>query len=417
MKLVIIIGQGTYPSSRPYTKLVMLLPCLEPWATPLAFLTYTVDMALQSVIINLCLYNGLSAICIGHVVAFDVDDPEAVVSPGGVGFDINCGVRLLRTNLRIDDLRPVQEELADSIYASVPVGVGGHNEQGLELSELRDLMLRGMAWAVDKGYAWPEDEQRCEERGCVPFDRNHRSFLNQRAEARGLPQLGTLGSGNHYIEVQMVTDIYDEEAAQTMGINSVGQICIMIHCGSRGFGHQIADDAIKAMKKAMARDGISINDPMLACARINSPEGQLYLAQMAAASNFAYVNRSIIGHRIRQAFSSVFKKSPRDLDMHLVYDVAHNIAKREEHMVEGIKKTLLVHRKGSTRAFPPGHPDLPPEYRRIGQPVLVGGSMGTCSYVLTGTEKGMGETFGSTCHGAVHDSFNLMTCSYPISPH
>lgn len=357
---------------------------------------------MQLVAISLRLHDLLSFSCVGHVVAFDVDDPEAVVSPGGVGFDINCGVRLLRTNLHIDELRLVQEELADSIYASVPVGVGGHNEQGLELSELRDLVVRGMAWAVDKGYAWPEDEQRCEERGCVPFDRNHRSFLNQRAEARGLPQLGTLGSGNHYIEVQRVTDIYDEEAAQAMGIASVGQICVMIHCGSRGFGHQIADDAIKAMKKAMTRDEISINDPMLACARIKSPEGQLYLAQMAAASNFAYVNRSIISHRIRQAFSSVFKKSSRDLDMHLVYDVAHNIAKKEEHLVDGIKKPLLVHRKGSTRAFPPGHPDLPPEYQRIGQPVLVGGSMGTCSYVLTGTEKGMRETFGSTCHGAVH---------------
>lgn len=337
---------------------------------------------------------------IGHVAAFDMDDPEAIVSPGGVGFDINCGVRMLRTSLMLKDVRPVQQELTDAIFDRVPVGVGGRNEKELELDELRDLMIKGMEWAVEKGLAWPEDAERCEERGRVPVG-EARMVINQRAEARGLPQLGTLGSGNHYAEVQAVTDIYDEKAATAMGITEIGQICVMIHCGSRGLGHQIADDAIKSMEKVMKRDGIELNDPMLACTRIKSDEGAAYIAQMAAASNFAYVNRSIIAGRIRDAFAHVFKRTPRDLDMHMVYDVAHNIAKAEKHVVDGEEKTLLVHRKGSTRAFPPGHPDLPEIYKEIGQPVLVGGSMGTCSYVLTGTEQGMRETFGSTCHGAV----------------
>lgn len=334
-----------------------------------------------------------------------MDDPEAVVSPGGVGFDINCGVRMLRTNLTLEQVRPVQQQLTDAIFERVPVGVGGRNRDQLERADLRDLMLRGMEWAVEKGLAWPEDAEYCEERGCVPVS-NEFEIINQRAEARGLPQLGTLGSGNHYAEVQVVTDIYDEQAAKAMGINQVGQICVMIHCGSRGLGHQIADDSIKNMEKAMARDGIKLNDPMLACTRIKSKEGSTYLAQMAAASNFAYVNRSLIANRIREAFSHTFERTARELDIHTVYDVAHNIAKMEKHLVDGKEKTLLVHRKGSTRAFPPNHPDLPLAYKAIGQPVLVGGSMGTCSYVLTGTEQGMRETFGSTCHGAVSHIMN-----------
>lgn len=338
---------------------------------------------------------------IGHVVAFDMDDPEAVVSPGGVGFDINCGVRMLRTNLTLDQVRPVQQALTDAIFERVPVGVGGRNREPISLAELRQVLQEGMRWAVARGFAWPEDAEFCEERGCISIGAlPSLQLVNQRAEARGLPQLGTLGSGNHYAEVQAVTDIYDAEAARAMGIHQPGQICIMIHCGSRGLGHQYADDAIKVMDKAMRRDGITLNDPMLACTRITSPEGQTYLGQMAAASNFAYVNRSIIAHRIREAFSHVFGRSPRDLDMATVYDVAHNIAKVERHVVEGAPRTLLVHRKGATRAFPPGHPDLPAAYQHIGQPVLVGGSMGTCSYVLTGTEQGMRETMGTTCHGA-----------------
>lgn len=337
---------------------------------------------------------------IGHVAAFDMDDPESIVSPGGVGFDINCGVRMLRTSLTIDDVRPLQEKLTDAIFDRVPVGVGGRNKEKLSSEDLRDIMLRGMEWAVEKGHAWPQDAEFCEERGTVPVI-NPSDIGNARAEARGLPQLGTLGSGNHYAEVQAVTDIYDVKAATAMGIHKVGQICIMIHCGSRGLGHQIADDCIKKMSMAMQRDTIQVNDSMLSCTRINSEEGQSYLSQMAAASNFAYVNRSLIANRIRAAFEDVFKRTPQELDMATVYDVAHNIAKVEEHIVNGVEKRLLVHRKGSTRAFPPGHPDLPDAYKEIGQPVLVGGSMGTCSYVLTGTHQGMRETFGSTCHGAV----------------
>ncbi len=371
---------------------------------------------------------------IGHVAAFDMDDPEAVVTPGGVGFDINCGVRMLRTNLHISTLRPHQEALADAIYGRVPVGVGGRNkahgggggggtvgmngspdsDEVLSLDDLRDLMRRGMDWACERNLAWPEDVARCEERGRVPLSLDEAGgapqaaarqggallAVSQRAEARGLPQLGTLGSGNHYVEVQAVTDIYDAPAAAAMGITAVGQVCVMIHCGSRGLGHQLADDAIKSMAKVMERDAIVVNDAMLACTRIRSAEGRAYLAGMAAASNFAYVNRSVIAHRVRDAFASVFGRSPRDLEMHVVYDVSHNIAKVEEHVVDGARRRLLVHRKGATRAFPPHHPDLPAEYAHVGQPVLVGGSMGTCSYVLTGTARGMQETFGSTCHGA-----------------
>lgn len=271
-----------------------------------------------------------------------------------------------------------------------------------------------MRWAVEKGIAWEEDISRCEEGGVVKVNGSLDTWINQRAEARGIPQLGTLGSGNHYVEVQHVSEIFDTDAASVMGINKIGQICIMIHCGSRGLGHQIAKDAIDAMEGAMLRDGIGpLNDPMLACTRINSPEGRRYLDQMAAASNYAYVNRAVIAKNIREAFAAVFEpRSARDLEMHLVYDVAHNIAKEEVHDVlidgEYKKKRLLVHRKGSTRAFGPGHSDLPDEYKSIGQPVLVGGSMGTCSYVLAGTLTGMRETFGSTCHGAVSFSYLLI---------
>ena len=226
------------------------------------------------------------------------------------------------------------------------------------------------------------------------------SKVSKRAKKRGTPQLGTLGAGNHYAEIQAVDEIFNPAAARKMGIDSVGQVCVMIHSGSRGLGHQVATDALVAMEKAMARDGIKTNDRQLACARINSEEGQNYLSAMAAAANYAWVNRSSMTFLTRQAFAKTFNSSPDDLDMHLVYDTSHNIAKIEEHLVDGKLKTLLVHRKGSTRAFPPHHPLIPVDYQFTGQPVLIGGTMGTCSYVLTGTEKGMRETFGSTCHGA-----------------
>eukprot|EP00128_Syssomonas_multiformis_P006885 Colp12_sorted_trinity150504_noHs@10644 len=285
---------------------------------------------------------------IGNMAAFDTTNPEAIVSPGGVGFDINCGVRLLRTNLMEKDVLPIKEH--------------------------------------------------CEEYGRML--QADPSKVSQRAKKRGLPQLGTLGAGNHYAEIQVVDEIYDKFAASKMGIETKGQVCIMIHSGSRGLGHQVATDALVQMEKAMAKDNIHVNDRQLACARIHSQEGKDYLAGMCAAANYAWVNRSSMTFLARQAFGKAFNSDPDDLDMHVIYDVSHNIAKFEEHMVDGKMKTLLVHRKGSTRAFGPHHPLIPVDYQLTGQPVLIGGTMGTCSYVLTGTDKGMEETFGSTCHGA-----------------
>jgi len=262
---------------------------------------------------------------------------------------------------------------------------------------MNDLLARGLEWAVDKGYAWPEDIEHCEENGRLK--NADPSKVSDRAKARGKVQLGTLGAGNHYAEVQIVEEVFDETAAKTMGLKK-DQVVIFLHTGSRGLGHQVATDMLQLMEYAMHRDKISLNDRQLACARINSPEGQKYLQAMAAAANFAWCNRSVITYHIRQVFSSLFGKSARDLDMHLVYDVSHNMAKEEEHVVDGKKKRLLVHRKGSTRAFPPNHPMVPKAYQQIGQPVLIGGTMSTSSYVLVGTEKGMKEAFGSTCHGA-----------------
>lgn len=226
------------------------------------------------------------------------------------------------------------------------------------------------------------------------------SVVSIKAKKRGLPQLGTLGAGNHYAEIQIVDQIYDTQAARAMGIEDQGQVCVMIHSGSRGFGHQVATDALMAMEKAMTRDRIVVNDRQLACSRINSKEGQDYLKAMSAAANYAWINRSTMTHLAREGFSKVFRCRPDDLDMNVIYDVSHNVAKIEDHLVDGRPKTLLVHRKGATRAFPPNNPMIPADYQSCGQPVLIGGSMGTCSYVLTGTETGMNETFGTTCHGA-----------------
>jgi len=335
---------------------------------------------------------------IGNVAAFDMDDPEAVVSPGGVGFDINCGVRLLRTNLMEEDVQPVKEELAQCLFDHIPVGVGSQGVIPMNMKDLEEALELGMDWSVREGYSWVEDKEHCEEYGRML--NADPTKVSARAKKRGLPQLGTLGAGNHYAEIQVVDEIYDVDAAAKMGISQVGQVCVMIHSGSRGFGHQVATDALQAMERAMQRDGIHTNDRQLACARIQSKEGQDYLAAMAAAANFAWVNRSSMTFLARQAFAKVFNKGPEELDMHVIYDVSHNIAKMEEHMVDGQMKRLLVHRKGSTRAFPPHHPLIPVDYQLTGQPVLIGGTMGTCSYVLLGTDRGMEETFGSTCHGA-----------------
>ena len=335
---------------------------------------------------------------IGNVAAFDMSDPEAVVSPGGVGFDINCGVRLIRTNLTEEDVEPVKNSLTQSLFNHIPVGVGSKGVIPTSKADLEAALEMGMDWSLREGYAWAEDKEHCEEYGRML--NADPSKVSKRAKKRGTPQLGTLGAGNHYAEIQAVDEIFNPAAARKMGIDSVGQVCVMIHSGSRGLGHQVATDALVAMEKAMARDGIKTNDRQLACARINSEEGQNYLSAMAAAANYAWVNRSSMTFLTRQAFAKTFNSSPDDLDMHLVYDTSHNIAKIEEHLVDGKLKTLLVHRKGSTRAFPPHHPLIPVDYQFTGQPVLIGGTMGTCSYILTGTEKGMRETFGSTCHGA-----------------
>lgn len=335
---------------------------------------------------------------IGNMAAFDCGDRDAVVSPGGVGFDINCGVRLLRTNLCEKDVIPVKEQLAQCLFDHIPVGVGSKGIIPMTAMNLEEALEMGMDWSLREGYAWAEDKEHCEEYGRML--QADPSKVSSRAKKRGLPQLGTLGAGNHYAEIQVVEEIFNPFAAKRMGIDFKGQVCVMIHCGSRGLGHQVATDALVAMEKAMKRDQIDTNDRQLACAKINSAEGQDYLKGMASAANYAWVNRSSMTFLARQAFAKMFNTTPDDLDMQVIYDVSHNIAKFEEHYIDGKQKTLLVHRKGSTRAFPPHHPLIPVDYQLTGQPVLIGGTMGTCSYVLTGTEQGMVETFGSTCHGA-----------------
>lgn len=335
---------------------------------------------------------------IGNVAAFDINDPDAVVSPGGVGFDINCGVRLIRTNLTLKDVEPVKDKLVQSMFNHIPVGVGSQGIIPCNNAALNEILEYGMDWTVAQGYSWAEDKEHCEEFGrMIQADP---TTVSSRAKKRGLPQMGTLGAGNHYAEIQVVEEVYDKFAAKAMGIDSVNQVCVMIHSGSRGLGHQVATDSLIDMEASPSASSIKVLDKQLSCAKINSDEGIKYLKAMAAASNYAWVNRSAITFLLRQAFAKTFEQAADDLDMHLIYDVSHNIAKVEEHMVDGKCKTLLVHRKGSTRAFGPLHPLVPADYQLIGQPVLVGGTMGTCSYVLTGTEMAMDLTFGSTCHGA-----------------
>jgi tRNA-splicing ligase RtcB len=298
---------------------------------------------------------------IGNMAAFDMGDPLSVVSPGGVGFDINCGVRLLRTNVDEKDIQPIKEQLAQSLFDHIPVGVGSKGVIPMTAKDLEEALEMGMDWSLREGYAWAEDKEHCEEYGRML--QADPSKVSARAKKRGLPQLGTLGAGNHYAEIQVVDEIYDSPAARKMGIDSKGQVCIMIHSGSRGLGHQVATDALVEMEKAMSRDKLEVNDRQLACARITSKEGQNYLKAMASAANYAWVNRSSMTFLTRQAFAKAFNTTPDDLDMHVIYDVSHNIAKVEEHMVDGKQKTLLVHRKGSTRAFPPHHPLIPVDYQ------------------------------------------------------
>ena len=336
---------------------------------------------------------------IGNICAVDVNDPVSVVSPGGIGFDINCGVRVIRTNLMEKDLDDEKRQaLAQSIFDHIPVGVGSMGILPATEAILSDALLHGMDWSLREGYAWAEDKEHCEEYGrMLTADP---SAVSSRAMKRGLPQLGTLGAGNHFVEVQAVDKIYDRQVAQRLGIEEVGQVVVMVHSGSRGFGHQVATDSLVVMEQHMAQEGIVVNDPQLACARINSPTGQAYLKGMSCAANYAWVNRTAMTFLLRQAFTKVFGQTADDLDMQLIYDVSHNIAKFEEHVVDGKRMSLLMHRKGSTRAFPPLHPAIPVDYQLCGQPILIGGSMGTNSHIMVGVDSAMDKTFGSTCHGA-----------------
>ena len=333
---------------------------------------------------------------IGGVAAMGIKD--GVISPGGVGFDINCGVRIMRTNLMQKDVSPRIKELVDALFSNVPSGLGSKGKIRLRSGEIDKVLIKGSRWAVDNGYGLPQDLESTEERGEMAGADPSR--VSTRAKERGIPQLGTLGSGNHFLEVAVVDHIFEPDIANAMGISQTGQVMLLVHCGSRGLGHQIAGDYIKVMVTAMNKYGISVPDRQLSCSPIDSPEGRDYLSAMNCAANYAWANRQCITHWVREAFCRVMGIQPADAGLELIYDVTHNIAKIEEHTVNGKKQKLCVHRKGATRAFPPGHPDIPKKYSSIGQPVLIPGDMGRFSYVLVGTEQAMAETFGSTCHGA-----------------
>ena len=333
---------------------------------------------------------------IGGVAAFDLE--EGVISPGGVGYDINCGVRLLRSDLREPEIRPVLQDLVASLFANVPTGVGSHQRQmRLSRADMQKVAEGGAAWAVEHGYGDAADLACIEERGRIAGADFQE--VSDKAFERGRDQLGTLGSGNHFCEVQVVDEVYDEATARAFGL-SLGAVAVTIHTGSRGFGHQVCTDFIPLMDRAARQARIALPDRQLACAPIGSPEGRRYFAAMAAAANFAFANRQVITHEVRSAFEAVFGRGWRDLGLRVVYDVAHNIAKFERHRVEGREVRVCVHRKGATRALPAGHPDTPEAYRGVGQPVLVPGDMGRASFVLVGESRAMDETFGSSCHGA-----------------
>ena len=335
---------------------------------------------------------------IGGVAAFRAD--TGVISPGGIGFDINCGMRLLRSNLTEAEVRPRLRQLIDALFAAVPAGVGARGFVHLTAAEFRRVMVEGAGWCLTRGYGWPEDLDRIEGGGCLPGA--NPDAVSERAVSRGTDQLGTLGSGNHYLEVQVVAPggLHDPRAGKVLGVEAPGQVLLMLHCGSRGFGHQIGTDYLRLFDQVMRRYGISVPDRELACAPFRSPEGQAYFGAMTAAANAAFANRQVITHRVREAFGAVFGRDPRELGLTVVYDVCHNTAKVERHAVDGQLLELVVHRKGATRAFGPGAPDLPETYREIGQPVIIGGSMETGSALLVGTSAAMAETFGSTAHGA-----------------
>ncbi len=332
---------------------------------------------------------------IGGVVA--TDPQEGVISPGGVGYDINCGVRLVRSNLGVAEALEVQDALADALYRHVPCGVGSHGAVRASRDELAEVLRKGARWAVERGMGWPSDLEHCEEGGTLAGAEP--AAVSEGAQARGRPQLGTLGSGNHFLEVQEVVEVYDEAGAAALGLER-GAVTVMIHCGSRGLGHQVCTDHVREIGRQLGRWGIELPDRQLACAPIGSDEGRAYLGAMAAAANFAWANRQCITHQVRTAFEQVFRRGASALGLQLVYDVCHNIAKFETHTVGGRPMRACVHRKGATRAFPAGHADVPEAYRAVGQPVLVPGDMGRYSFVLLGAQGAMDHAFGSSCHGA-----------------
>ncbi|HBR50644.1 MAG TPA: RNA-splicing ligase RtcB [Nitrospira sp.] len=389
----------------PVTEKAGMLVPARIYATP--GILQTMDRGVFDQVTNVACLPGIAryALCmpdghwgygfpIGGVAAFDTR--SGIISPGGVGYDVNCGMRLIRTDLTLEDVQPKLDRLMTELFRRVPAGVGAAGFIRLNRGSFEGVMTRGARWCIEEGYGWHRDLAHIEEGGCIVGA--DPSNVSDHAVGRGINQLGTLGSGNHYLEVQVVSSnrVFDSETATAFGITGQDQIVVMVHCGSRGFGHQVASDYLKIFEKAMRRYGISVKDPQLACAPFRSPEGQDYFSAMNCAANTAFANRQVITHQIREAFATVFGRSAEELGMELVYDVAHNIAKVERYS-EG---DLLVHRKGSTRAFGPGSPDLPWDFQKTGQPVICGGSMETGSYLLVGTDRAVSETFGSTMHGS-----------------
>lgn len=389
----------------PVTEKAGMLVPARIYATP--GILQTMDRGVFDQVTNVACLPGIAryALCmpdghwgygfpIGGVAAFDTR--SGIISPGGVGYDVNCGMRLIRTDLTLEDVQPKLDRLMTELFRRVPAGVGAAGFIRLNRGSFEGVMTRGARWCIEEGYGWDRDLAHIEEGGCIVGA--DPSNVSDHAVGRGINQLGTLGSGNHYLEVQVVSSnrVFDSETATAFGITGQDQIVVMVHCGSRGFGHQVASDYLKIFEKAMRRYGISVKDPQLACAPFRSPEGQDYFSAMNCAANTAFANRQVITHQIREAFATVFGRSAEELGMELVYDVAHNIAKVERYS-EG---DLLVHRKGSTRAFGPGSPDLPWDFQKTGQPVICGGSMETGSYLLVGTDRAVSETFGSTMHGS-----------------
>ncbi len=333
---------------------------------------------------------------IGGVAATDIEE-GGVISPGGVGFDINCGIRMLKTSLQFEDIKDQLKDLTHRIYSDVPAGVGSEGDIRVSAREEKQILLKGSKWAVEQGYGCQEDLECTEEYGAIPGA--DPEAVSERAYKRGKSQSGTLGSGNHFIEIQVIDQLYDSSLCDTLGLD-LGQISVMIHSGSRGLGYQVCDDYTRSMIHCLEKYHINVPDRQLACAPVNSPEGQEYLAAMKCAANFAWANRQCLMHLTRLSFEKVLGQSWQKLGMSLIYDVAHNIAKIESYPVEGKLKKLCVHRKGATRAFGPGHPDLPERYKQTGQPVIIPGDMGRNSYLLAGTKLAEEETFGSCCHGA-----------------